>query len=273
MTRKLTDKFPHLETPLVWLDFWSYTERLFLKGDAAPWLDPSEFDAYYRQALGLLDPAIAPIDLDRVIDAYLARNPQMRDKMTHRARSSYPLKTLLGEPGLRAAVAALCNVTRDARRTRPLALTVSAPLKLLNRAHDFAYGEPVGTIGEDDSERAAVYLTDFLGSLGQPQGLFVMILDPDGEAADANFNWSLNPLANLCKHMRWHLAMATAAALDDGKGADLVFTPGGLDGVWSAEGLAARSGAQALYATIPADADPEATLAQLRELRAVKEDA
>ena len=264
MTRDLTEKFPGLESPLVWLDFWDYAQTLFLKGGEAPWLTPGEFDGFYRQILGLLDPAIAPIDLDRAIAAYLHRNPHMKDKMTYRARSSYPLKTLMGDPGLRALVSGLCNVTADARKSKPLALSVSSPLRLLNMAHEFAYGTPLPQIGEDDCERAAVYLTDFLGSLGQPAGAFIMIVDPDGEAADANYKWALNPLSNLASHMRWHLALATQADITSPMSADIVFTPKGLDGVWAANGLQADPVAQAIYATIPADAEPETVLARLR---------
>lgn|GEM_PF-2843850 len=264
MTRDLSEKFPGLESPLVWLDFWDYAQRLFLKGAEAPWLAPGEFDGFYRQILGLLDPAIAPIDLDRVIEAYLRRNPHMKDKMVFRARSSYPLKTLMGDPGLRALVAGLCNVTADARKSRPLALVVSSPLRLLNRAHEFAHGAPLPQIGADDCERAAVYLTDFLGALGQPPGAFIMIVDPDGEAAAANYKWALNPLSNLASHMRWHLALATRANLTDPMSADIVFTPKGLDGVWADNGLASDPAAKAIYAAIPTDANPETVLAQLK---------
>lgn len=264
MTRDLTEKFPGLESPLIWLDLWDYAQRLFLKGGEAPWLTPAEFDGFYRQILGLLDPAMAPIDLARVIDAYLHRNPHMKDKMTYRARSSYPLKTLLGDPGLRALVTALCNVTADARKSKPLALTVPSPLRLLNRAHEFAHDAPLPHIGEDDCERAAVYLTDFLGALGQPAGAFIMIVDPDGEAADENYKWALNPLANLASHMRWHLALATKADITDPMSADIVFTPKGLDGVWAEDGLNADPVPMALYTEIPVTADPETVLARLR---------
>lgn len=264
MTRDLKEKFPTLESPLIWLDFWAYAQRLFLKGGEAPWLSPSEFDGFYRQALGLLDPAVAPIDLDRLIAAHLARHPHMKGAMTARARTSFPLKTLLGDAGLRVAVTALCDATADARRKRPLALTIASPLHLLDMAHRFAHGRPLPQTSEDDCERAAVYLTDFLGSLGQPPGAFVLLVDRDGEAASPTYRHALGPLSNLARHMRWHLALATRAAITDPMSADLVFTPTGLDGVWSTTGLDAEPVATALYVEIPADADPETVLARLR---------
>ncbi len=264
MTRDLSEKFPDLESPLVWLDFWDYAERLFLKGGKVPWLDAGEFDGFYRQSLGLLDPAVAPIDIDRVIEAYLTHNPHMKDNMVRRARSSYPLKTLLGDRGLRVLVAKLCNATADARKSRPLALTVSSPLELMNRAHEFAHGKPLPQVGEDDCERAAVYLTDFLGSLAQPQGAFVMLVDRQEEAADRNFKHALNPLSNLCGHMRWHLALATRADIKAPMSAAIVFTPAGLDGIWDADGLDADPVNGAIYAEIPARADPETVLERLR---------
>lgn len=258
------------EEPLIWLDFWDYAQRLFLGGEAWPWLDPAAFDGVYRQALGLLDPAVAPIDLDRLTASYLAANPGIRAGMTRRARPSYPLKTLLGDAGLRAAVARLCDATRDARKSRPLALTVSSPLRLMNDAHRFAHGAPMPEAapgaGEDDCERAAVYLTDFLGALAQPQGTFVLLVDRDGEAAARNFPHALNPLSNLCRHMRWKLALATQAGVTDRMSAQLVFTPAGLDGVWGPFEEAAPDG-NALYAAIPADARPEAVLSRLKALR------
>lgn len=266
MSRQLNDKFPHLETPLIWLDFWDYTQRLFLKAGSIEWLAPAKFDEYYRQVLGLLDPAIAPIDLDRVIAAYLERNPGMKKSMTYRSRPTYPLKALLGDAGLRSAIVRLCETTADARKRRPLALTISAPLALLNMARAFANGRPSQQVEDDDCERAAVYMTDFLGALGQPPGTFILLVDSKGEAASAAYRHALNPLSNLARHMRWHLALATRAEITDPMTAELVFTPAGLDGVWGSF-TSERNGAAALYASIPADHEPEAVLRTIAALR------
>jgi hypothetical protein len=266
MSRQLKDKFPHLETPLIWLDFWDYTQRLFLKGAAIEWLSPARFDEYYRQALELLDPAVAPIDLDRVIAAYLERNPGMKKSMTYRARPTYPLKALLGDAGLRSTIARLCETTADARKRRPLALAISAPLALLNMAQSFATGRPPQQVEEDDCERAAVYMTDFLGALGQPPGTFVLLVDGKGEAASPAYRHALKPLSNLTQHMRWHLALATQAPITDPMSAELVFTPAGLDGVWSSFPCG-RDGAAALYAVVPADCEPETVLKTIATLR------
>lgn len=260
------DGLSRREEPLIWLDFWDYAQRLFLAGEAMPWLDPGAFDGVYRQVLGLLDPAVAPIDLDRVIASYLAATPGIRAGMTRRARPSFPLKTLLGDSGLRAAIARLCDATRDARKSKPLALTVSSPLRLMNDAHRFAYGAPMPEAGEDDCERAAVYLTDFLGALGQPQGTFVLLIDEDGEATARNFSHALNPLSNLCRHMRWRLALATRADITERMSAQLVFTPAGLDGVWGPFDGVVPAG-HALYTAIPADTLPESVLSRLKTLR------
>lgn len=270
MTSHLAGNHSRPEEPTIWLDFWDYAQRLFLGGEAMPWLDPAAFDGVYRQALGLLDPAVAPIDLDRLTACYLAANPGIRAAMTRRARPSFPLKTLLGDAGLRAAVARLADATRDARKSKPLALTVSSPLRLMNDAHRFAHGAPMPEAGpgagEDDCERGAVYLTDFLGALAQPQGTFVLLVDEDGEAAAPNFSHVLNPLSNLCRHMRWTLALATRAPVVERMSAQLVFTPAGLDGVWGPFEEAAATG-NPLYAAIPADARPEAVLSRLKALR------
>lgn len=266
MSRELNDKFPHLETPLIWLDFWDYTQRLFLKGAAIEWLAPARFDEYYRQVLGLLDPAIAPIDLDRVISAYLEQSAGMKKSMTYRARPTYPLKALLGDAGLRSAIVRLCETTADARKRRPLAFTISAPLALLNMAQAFASGRHPQQIEDDDCERAAVYMTDFLGALGQPPGTFVLLVDRRGEAASPAYRHALKPLSNLAQHMRWHLALATQAAITDPMTAELVFTPAGLDGIWSAFPCE-RNGVAALYAVIPADHEPEAVLTTIATLR------
>lgn len=266
MLRQIKDKFPHLETPLIWLDFWDYTQSLFLKGAAIEWLAPAKFDEYYRQVLGLLDPAVAPIDLDRVISAYLDRNLGMRKSMTYRSRPTYPLKALLGDASLRSAIVHLCETTADARKRRPLALTISAPLALLNMAQAFAGGRTSQPVGEDDCERAAVYMTDFLGALGQPPGTFVLLIDGKGEATSPAYRYALKPLSNLAQHMRWHLALATQAAITDPMTAELVFTPAGLDGVWSPFPCE-RHGAAAVYAVIPADHEPEAVLTALASMR------
>lgn len=186
--------------------------------------------------------------------------------MTYRSRPTYPLKALLGDAGLRSAIVRLCETIADARKRRPLALTISAPLALLNMAQVFADDRPSQRVEDDDCERAAVYMTDFLGALGQPAGTFVLLVDGRGEAASPAYRHALKPLSNLAQHMRWHLALATQAAITDPMTAELVFTPTGLDGVWNSFPCE-RNGAAALYAVIPADHEPEAVLTTIATLR------
>lgn len=272
---RIQDLIPGTTGPLIWLDFWDYGAQLFLDGNAIPWKDPSAFEDYYRKCLGLLEPSVAPLDIDRVIDAWLDGNTSIREAMTKRPRTSYPLKTLLADDGLRSLLARLIQTTADARASTPLALTVSSPLSLLCRIYEAAHGSPMPTITDDDCERAAVYLADLLGQYGKAGVSLVLVHDENGDSAATNYDYAyaMEPIANVADHLRWTTVLAAAQTTNSTLGFDAVFGSGpNAIGRWEADLTAMSSDTPlgkdgALLASISKEAVPESVLEKLTALR------
>jgi hypothetical protein len=257
--------FPSVQAPLLMLDGWDYAQQLFLPNAAIPWHDPVAFEAVYRQMLGLLRPQVATLDLTRLVLAHAEHQHGLRDAMTRRPRLSFPLKALLADPTLAQRLKQLIATTRDARGNRPLALTLSTPLNLLRQAYELAHGQTMPPEGEDDAERAAVYLADFLTRAAHDGVAALMLIDRDAQGAQAGFADALSPLVNLARHMRWKLLMASQAQVNGIEGIDLLWTPGTGNARWPADFLSADRAPDiaALFAEIPSQAQPEQVLERI----------
>lgn len=270
MNQAIESLFPSLQAPLIVLDCWNYVQRLFLSNKSIPWNNPSAFDAFYRQVLGLLRPQLATLDLDRIILSYADRQVDLYAAMTRRPRLSFPLKTLLAEPDLSHNLKQLIAATRDARGSRPLVLTLSSPLDLLRRIYEMAHGQSMPPESQDDAERAAVYLADFLTRSAHDGVAGIWIADRAAEARQPGFADAMSPLVNLARHMRWKLLMASQADVAEIAGVDFLWTPKNGSGQWLGDFLSGevRSGCQAMFSEIPAQAEPEQVLARLTALTA-----
>lgn len=275
MSKPIADLIHNIDGPLLWLDSWAYAEKLFLKEDKIPWLDPNAFEDFFRKSLGLLDPSVASIDVDRVIDAWLEGNKSLKTAMVKRPRTSYPIKTLLANDGLRLLFGKLLEVIRDARGGKPLALSVSSPLSLLCRLYEVAHGKKIPEVTDDDCERAAVYLADFFGQFGKANVSLIMVVDWEEDAAAGNYQFAMEPIDNVAKHLRWKTVLATNSLLDDDKGFDWTFSPTRTEAVrgdWDQDLFNSKDcqplgESGSLYANIPADAVPEKVLEVLNTLR------
>lgn len=268
MNQTIESVFPSLQAPLVVLDCWNYVQRLFLSNKSIPWNNPSAFDAFYRQVLGLLRPQVATLDLDRIILSHADRQVDLYAAMTKRPRLSFPLKTLLAELDLSHSLKQLISATRDARGSRPLVLTLSSPLDLLRRVYEMAHGQSMPHESQDDAERAAVYLADFLSRSSHDGVAGIWITDRAAEAQQAGFAEAMSPLMNLARHMRWKFLMASQANIDSIAGVDFLWTPKSGPGLWLEDFMSGevRSNCQAIYAEIPTQAEPEQVLSRLNAL-------
>ena len=268
MTQTIENLFPTVQAPLLVLDSWNYVQRLFLSGAAIPWHDPAAFDAVYRQALGLLRPQLATLDLNRLILAHAERQPDLLVAMTRRPRLSFPIKTLLADPALAQNLKQLIATTRDARGTRPLILTLCTPLELLRQLYEMAHDQAMPAESQDDAERAAVYLADFLTRAAHEGVAGLMVVDQTGQAGQSGFADAISPLVNLSKHMRWKLLLASQAELGDIHGIDLIWAPSHCTGQWMGDFLTdePRTGIATVFSEVPAQAQPEQVLARIAEL-------
>lgn len=257
--------FPSARAPLLILDGWDYAQQLFLHNAPIPWHDPVAFEAMYRQMLGLLRPQVTTLDLDRLVLAHATHQSGLREAMTRRPRLSFPIKALLADPLLAQRLKQLIATTRDARGNRPLVLTLSTPLNLLRQAYELAHGQAMPPEGEDDAERAAVYLADFLTRAAHDGVAALMLIDRSAQGARDGFADALSPLVNLARHMRWKLLMASQAAVNAVEGVDLLLAPGHGSGRWLPDFLSAgrSSDVSALFAEIPSQARPEQVLERI----------
>jgi hypothetical protein len=186
------------------------------------------------------------------------------DAMGARSRIGYALKTLLADDDLAAAAVRLVEVLGETSR-QPVVLQVPAPLRWLALAQARAGNGDLTAIEPDHGESASMYLTDWLRRFEQ---LPVTLLLLDGRRNDEPSLSGLpsenlaayTPVANAVEHYRWALALRTDDLLDfHGCERGAVVPPS----FWS-DGIAPQG--SALFAEVPADAEPELVLAQLARL-------
>jgi hypothetical protein len=269
--RSLQSLLPGVKSPLLMLDAWAYSQRLFLRQRAIPWLDPKAFDAFYRQMLALFRPQIAVLDLERFVRAHLQRRPGLRELMDRQPTPALSVGKVLQDDELALSMARLIDATAEARGSRPLAITLSSPIAFLRRWHDPSQGGREPTPQPNDGEFIAGAMAEFLGSFGSLGTAALMVVDREGEAACPRYGPALVPLAKLCRVQSCRLMLATRAAVDASL-FDWVFAPHGADGLWMDEAFSNPSfrpkAYPAVFATVPDDAPPESVHYVLEQWRA-----
>jgi hypothetical protein len=249
--------------PLI-LDHASYGSTRILRGAPVPWSQPVECQSYFGQAQGLLRPDTTLVDIGAAYDQQLASRPELVAAMGARSRIGYALKTLLAEDDLAASAVRLVEVLGETSR-QPLVLQVPAPLRWLALAQTVAGNSDLAAIEPDHGESASMYLADWLRRFEQ---LPVTLLLLDGRRHDHPALSGLvtedlaayTPVANAVEHYRWGLALRTDDALDFHDGDPGAVVPLSF---WT-DGVAPHG--RALFAEVPADAEPELVLARLAHL-------
>jgi hypothetical protein len=249
--------------PLI-LDHASYGSTRILRGAPVPWSEPVACQSYFGQAQGLLRPDTTLVDVGAAYDQHLASRPELVDVMGARSRTGYALRTLLADDGLAAAAVRLVEVLGETSR-QPVVLQVPAPLRWLALAQARAGNGDLTAIEPDHGESASMYLADWLRRFEQ---LPVTLLLLDGRRNDdpalsglvAENLAAYTPVLNAVEHYRWGLALRTDHALDFHRGAAGAVVPSSF---WS-DGVAPQG--SALFAEVPADAEPELVLARLAHL-------
>ncbi|CAN5421038.1 hypothetical protein BH11ACT6_BH11ACT6_42910 [soil metagenome] len=246
--------------PLI-LDHASYGSTRILRGAPVPWSEPIECQRYFVQAQGLLKPDATLVDIGAAYNQQLATRPDLINAMGARSRTGYALKTLLADNELAASAVRLVEVLSHTSR-QPVVLQVPAPLRWLALAQSLCGNDDLTGIQPDHGESAAMYLTDWLRRFEE---LPVTLLLLDGRREDAPSLAGLvaenlavyTPVANAVEHYRWALALRSDDELEFHDGARGAVVPLSF---WS-DGIAPHG--RALFAEVPADAQPELVLAQL----------
>lgn len=245
------------------IDSDAYATAVLRQGGEIPWGDLAALTGHLTQVHALLNPDAVFIDAQAFYGARLAAGPDLVTAMGARDRAGYALRTLLGdEPATQALAAAVRTLANSTRRL--VVLSVPSPGRWLTRAHDLA-GTPLAEISNDNADRAATYLAEWLGRLGSV-ALALLVLDARTGTAESAAIESREELANypsltnVAGHFGLTLALRSDSSVEVAGGATrAVVLP---EAFWHGQGEAPTDGAQLVLTTIPADALPETVLAR-----------
>lgn len=246
--------------PLI-LDHTSYGSTRILRGAPVPWSEPMQCQSYFGRAQGLLRPDTTLVDIGAAYDQQLATCPALIAAMGARSRTGYALKVLLADDELAAAAVRLVEVLGETSR-QPVVLQVPAPLRWLALTQSHCGCDDLTAIEPDHGESASIYLADWLRRF---ENLPVTLLLLDGRRSDipmlsglvAESLAAYTPVANAAEHYRWGLALRTDHELEFHSGDPGAVVP---PSFWD-DGIAPQG--RALFAEVPADAEPELVLARL----------
>jgi hypothetical protein len=238
-----------------------YSTAVIRQGAPIPWTDTTLAAAHFGQVRGLLEPDASWVDVRRVHRAHADARPELVAAMGARARSGYPLRTLLGDEAVLAATLEVLDTLGRTTR-RPLVLHVPSPASWLSWAHDVA-GNPLDGVDPDRADSASMYVAEWLGRLGSlPVAL--VVLDARGRPMQtAERLAAYTSITNVAGHFDWSLAIWADTGIEAApKDPAIGLLP---DEFWTAG--ADIPDADVLVTTIPDSASPERVLEQLAKLR------
>jgi hypothetical protein len=249
---------------LLWLNDTSYAARL-LVNDHIPWGETGAVAHWRSQAMRLLEPDIALLDLVALANSW----PSTRGSVGGAGEGE--LLELPANEAFRLHVVSILAALR-AITPKPLALEIPSPRRWFADAAQSASNIPDPS--EDTVEDCAGEWSRFLRSLSDV-GLDVILLrEYGGSAAEVRaYLGCYTSLVNTAHHYRWDIGIqlpdpdslpptsfdfavaarnATGVALDDA--------------FWAGAAAPALPMPGFYYATVPADAQPVNVLARLRSL-------
>ena len=257
----------------LWLDSTDYTARL-LEGGEPPWLQVADFLAWQRKAHGLVRSDVVTLPAAPVIEAMLARHPQLRTAMAGKSRVLFPLKTLLADVSVREQLSEMLGGLRACFPGVPLALVLPSPRRWIALSYAQAFGSAATCAADvDEFDSAAMYVADFLRAFSE-SGLDIVLLDEaeGGEPVSSEQIEWYRPVLNIAMHYRWMIGLrlpraeVSPGAVD---GLGFFIAPRGLDAptgiatpsaFWTGSSAPPCLPGQFRHAEIPADANPELVL-------------
>jgi hypothetical protein len=263
----------------VWFDAVSYGRVRLLGGGDVPWASPGELSSFFARIGGMFHCDAILVDVADVFAQRAAAGRQLRAAMAARSRPGYALRTLLGDEQARGTAVEAVRVLAAAGGPVPLVLSVPAPGRWLVAAGQQAGSDP-GAADAGQAETAAVYTADFL-RIFAGTGVDGLLLDegrvPAGELIHPG---AYRPALNVAGHYEWPVLIRTdaAAAWPHGSvpGVAVWLGPAGPDepsGRWGMvagpdfwAGATPPEQAGLVLAPVPAEAEPEAVMKQVRAL-------
>ena len=264
----------------IWFDAAAYGRARLLGGGDVPWASPAELSSFFAKIGGMFRSDAVLVDLADLFAQRTAADQQLRAAMATRSRPGYALRTLLGDEQARSTAAEAVRVLAATSGPVPLVLTVPTPGRWLVAAAQQAGSDP-GPPDAAQAETAAIYSADFLRMFADT-GVDGLLLDegrvPAGELIHPE---AYRPVLNVADYYEWPVLIQTDAAaawphgpvpgvalwLGSAATGPASYRPLGRGG---RPGLLGRrrpaAGADLVLAPVPAEADPEAVMKQVRAL-------
>ena len=281
MSRLLTslDAPPSGRARPVWFDAAAYGRARLLGGGDVPWRSPAELSSFFAKIGGMFHSDAILVDLADLFAQRTAADQQLRAAMAARSRPGYALRTLLGDEQARGTAVEAVRVLAATSGPVPLVLSVPAPGRWLVAAAQQAGSDP-GPPDVGRAETAAMYSADFL-RIFAGTGVDGLLLHegrvPAGELIHPE---AYRPVLNVAGHYEWPVLVRTdaAAAWPHGPvpGVAVWLGSAGPDepsGRWGMvagpdfwEGVTPPAEADLVLAPVPAEAEPEAVMKQVRAL-------
>jgi hypothetical protein len=278
---RLIEHLTNAERP-IWLDDAAYAERL-LAGGETPWFDSGEYVSFRRKAAALLKSDVITMPVGQMVAAWLRLHPDLPDAMAAKKRTIFPLRTLLGDPDMRAQLSDLAQGLQSCFPDAPFVLTLPSPRRWVADAYRLAHGaDSAPDVGEDEIDSAAVYMADFLREFAEINIAGVLLEESEESMPQAaeEIEW-YQPVLNVAEHYRWDVGVRQVNGLvfaADSGGADFVIAPkaagGTVSGVsvddqfWEGASPPDLPAGGFLFAEIPENGVPETVLERVAALHA-----
>jgi hypothetical protein len=265
-----------------WFDAAAYGRARLLGGGDVPWTSPAELSSFFAKIGGMFRSDAVLVDLADLFAQRTAADQQLRAAMAKRSRPGYALRTLLADEQARSSAAEAVRVLAATSGPVPVVLTVPTPGRWLVAAAQQAGSDP-GPPDAVQAETAAIYSADFLRMFADT-GVDGLLLDegrvPAGELIHPE---AYRPVLNVADYYGWPVLIQTdaAAAWPHGPVPGVAFwlgsnPPAGPDepsGRWGIvagsdfwAGVEPSAEAPLVLDPVPADADPETVMTQVRAL-------
>ena len=287
MSRLLTslDAPPSGRARPVWFDAAAYGRARLLGGGDVPWPSPAELSSFFAKIDAMFHSDAILVDLADLFAQRIIADQQLRAAMAARSRPGYALRTLLADEQARGTAVEAVRVLAATSGLVPLVLTMPAPGRWLVAAAQQAQrdGSDPGPPDAGQAETAAMYSADFLRIFAST-GVDGLLLDegrvPVGELIHPE---AYRPVLNVAGHYEWPVLVRTdaAAAWPHGPvpgvavwlGSDPPTGPDEPSGRWGMvagpdfwDGATPPAEAGLVLAPVPAEAEPEAVMKQVRAL-------
>ena len=288
MSRLLTslDAPPSGRARPVWFDAAAYGRARLLGGGDVPWPSPAELSSFFAKIGAMFHSDAILVDLADLFAQRTAADQQLRAAMAARSRPGYALRTLLGDEQARGTAAEAVRVLAATSGPVPLVLSVPTPGRWLVAAAQQAQRDTGPIRGLRTRPRRRPPRSTAPTSCGSSPAPASTACSstragyPSGELIHPE---AYRPVLNVAGHYEWPVLIRTdaAAAWPHGPvpgvavwlGSDPPTGPDEPSGRWGMvagpdfwDGATPPAEADLVLAPVPAEAEPEAVMKQVRAL-------